>query len=91
VRAEERLSLQPLTEVDLRGLSAEEAAAALVSAVDSAVMNDAPYLRIIHGKGTGALRAKVKEVLERDRRVASFRLGLAREGGSGVTIAEFRP
>ncbi|GIW50720.1 MAG: endonuclease MutS2 [Gemmatimonadales bacterium] len=82
---------QSLTEVDLRGLSVEEAAAALVSAVDSAVVNDAPFLRIIHGKGTGALRAKVKEVLEKDRRVASFRLGLAQEGGSGVTIAEFNP
>lgn len=88
---EERPSPGPLTEVDLRGLSVDEAAAVLVSAVDSAVVNDVPCLRIIHGKGTGALRAKVKEVLQRDRRVASFRLGLVEEGGSGVTIAEFRP
>ncbi len=90
-KAEENTSRRPLTEIDLRGLSVEEAGAALVAAVDSAVVNDAPFLRIIHGKGTGALRAKVKEVLERDRRVASFRLGLTQEGGSGVTIAEFRP
>lgn len=90
-KSEESPGPGPLTEVDLRGLSADEAAVVLVSAVDRAVVNDAPFLRIIHGKGTGALRAKVKEVLERDRRVASFRLGLAQEGGSGVTIAEFRP
>lgn len=82
---------KPVTEVDLRGLSAEEASAALIAALDGAVVSAAPFLRIIHGKGTGTLRAKVKEVLERDHRVVSFRLGYAEEGGSGVTIAEFRP
>jgi len=45
-------------------------------------------VRIIHGKGTGALRERVTELLRKDTRVRSFRLGLWNEGGSGVTIAE---
>ena len=45
-------------------------------------------MRIIHGKGTGALRDRVAEMLRKDTRVKSFRLGLWNEGGAGVTIAE---
>jgi DNA mismatch repair protein MutS2 len=47
-------------------------------------------LRIIHGKGTGALRAVVAEMLRKDTRVQSFRLGAWNEGGTGVTVAELR-
>ena len=46
-------------------------------------------MRIIHGKGTGALRERVAQVLKGDRRVKQFRLGAWNEGGAGVTIAEF--
>ncbi len=79
------------TEVDLRGLSVEEATAALTRALDAAVVEDLPFLRIIHGKGTGALREAVREVLARDRRVAAFRLAPPPQGGSGVTIADLVP
>jgi DNA mismatch repair protein MutS2 len=45
-------------------------------------------LRIIHGKGTGALRDRVGEMLRKDTRVREFRLGAWNEGGAGVTVAE---
>jgi DNA mismatch repair protein MutS2 len=78
------------TEVDLRGLTVEEATAALTSALDAAVVDDLPWLRIIHGKGTGALRAAVRDLLVADRRVSSARLAPAEQGGTGVTIAELK-
>ncbi len=77
------------SEIDLRGMTADEAEAAVVVAIDAAVVEDLPALRIIHGKGTGALRERVAVVLRRDRRVRGFRLAPPVEGGSGVTIAEF--
>ena len=46
-------------------------------------------VRIIHGKGTGALRERVAEMLKKDTRVKEFRLGAWNEGGAGVTLAEF--
>ncbi len=79
---------QAATEIDLRGLTGDEAEAAIIAALDAAVVADLPVLRIIHGKGTGALRARVGQVLERDRRVASVRPAPPPEGGTGVTIAE---
>lgn len=78
----------PVSEVDLRGMTAEEAREAVDRAIDAAVLADLPVVRIIHGKGTGVLRAAVDEQLRRDRRVASHRLAPPREGGSGVTVAE---
>src|SRR5207245_1062560 len=60
------------TEVSLRGLRADEAEAVLIKALDDAILADLPYLRIIHGKGTGALRQLVHELLAQDRRVARF-------------------
>lgn len=77
-------------EIDLRGMRVDEAEAAVLSAVDGAVLQDNPFLRIIHGKGTGALRERVHELLKGDRRVARFGLAPANQGGSGATIAEFR-
>jgi DNA mismatch repair protein MutS2 len=53
-------------------------------------MGDLPVLRIIHGKGTGALRSVVTETLKRDPRVQSFKLADVRQGGSGVTVVEFQ-
>ncbi len=49
-----------------------------------------PGLRIIHGKGTGALRQVVAELLQQDRRVAQYRPGGVGEGGTGVTVVELR-
>ncbi|HSL69758.1 MAG TPA: Smr/MutS family protein, partial [Longimicrobiales bacterium] len=75
-------------EVDLRGLRADEVPGQLQPAVDAAVRADLRSLRIIHGKGTGALRAVVAELLRADPRVRSFRAGGIGEGGAGVTVAE---
>lgn len=71
---------------DLRGLRVEEAAARLRSILDRAVVADVPELRLIHGKGTGALRAMVAGVLEEDPRVREYRAGGVGEGGAGVTV-----
>ncbi|MFP3949224.1 MAG: Smr/MutS family protein [Longimicrobiales bacterium] len=49
-------------------------------------MSALPEIRIIHGKGTGALRQKVEELLNRDSRIQDFRMGRPQEGGAGVTI-----
>ena len=72
----------------LRGLRADEVEGVLVPALDAAIQAGLPSLRIIHGKGTGALREVVRELLERDPRIDSFRMGGPGEGGAGVTIAE---
>jgi DNA mismatch repair protein MutS2 len=75
-------------EVDLRGMRVDEAEIAVTQAVDAAVRADLGALRIIHGKGTGALRERVGELLSGDSRVRTFRMGAWNEGGAGVTIAE---
>ena len=76
------------TEIDVRGLRADELESLVYQALDDAIRADLPSLRIIHGKGTGALRARVGEMLSKDTRVKQFRLGAWNEGGAGVTIAE---
>jgi len=78
------------TEVDLRGFRVDEVEPKLFQAMDEAILNDLPELRIIHGKGTGAVRSRVTEILESDGRVSAFRLGGRTEGGAGVTVASFK-
>lgn len=78
------------TEVDLRGQRADEAELALSRALDAATVADLRELRVIHGKGTGALRERVAVVLGRDARVERFRAGKPGEGGYGVTVARIR-
>lgn len=78
------------SEIDLRGMLGEDAEDAVVRALDEAVVADLASLRIIHGKGTGALRHRVCDVLRRDRRVASFSSPPAHQGGWGVTVAELQ-
>jgi DNA mismatch repair protein MutS2 len=78
------------SEVSLRRMRPDDAAAALERALDAAVLADLPFLRIIHGKGTGVLRRVVQDVLRRDPRVARFGIAPANQGGHGVTVAEFR-
>jgi DNA mismatch repair protein MutS2 len=77
------------SEIDLRGLRPDEAESAVMQALDDAVRADLRSLRIIHGKGTGALRERVTEMLRKDTRVKEFRNGAWNEGGTGVTFAEF--
>ena len=76
------------TEVDVRGHRVDEAESALLQALDSAIRADLRSLRIIHGKGTGALRELVNEMLRKDTRVKGFRLGAWNEGGAGVTVVD---
>ena len=76
------------TEVDLRGMRVDELDEPLMQALDAAIRADLRSLRIIHGKGTGALRERVGEMLRKDTRVKTFRLGLWNEGGAGVTVAD---
>jgi DNA mismatch repair protein MutS2 len=78
------------TEISLRGLRADEAESELTRALDDAIQADLPCLRIIHGKGTGVLRDVVQRILTGDPRVARWGLAPANQGGSGVTIVEFR-
>jgi DNA mismatch repair protein MutS2 len=78
------------TEVDLRGLRVDELATELGRALDQAIVGGLSELRIIHGKGTGALRGRAGELLAADPRVREFRSGGPTEGGAGVTVALFR-
>ena len=77
------------TEVDLRGLRVDEVDQALLRSIDEAILGDLTELRIIHGKGTGAVRARVTTLLEDDGRVSAYRVGERTEGGAGVTVASF--
>ena len=77
-------------EVDLRGMDTVEAVCALSLYLDSAFRANLKQVRIIHGKGTGAVRAAVHQELRRNKHVKTFRLGVYGEGEDGVTIAEFR-
>ncbi|HKJ02645.1 MAG TPA: Smr/MutS family protein, partial [Longimicrobiales bacterium] len=81
---------QVRTEVDLRGLRVDEMEVELFRALDQAVYEDLSELRIIHGKGTGALRQRVGEILSEDARVTSHRMGGPTEGGAGVTVVALR-
>ncbi len=80
----------PAARLDLRGQRADEAELALCRALDDASVADLRELRVIHGLGTGALRARVSEVLDRDDRVERFRAGKPAEGGYGVTVVRMR-
>ena len=78
------------TEVDLRGFRVDEVEQALLRSIDEAILSDLTELTIIHGKGTGAVRARVTALLEEDGRVSAFRIGGHGEGGAGVTVASFK-
>jgi len=78
------------SEVDLRGMDTVEAICALSLYLDSAMRSNLSTVRIIHGKGTGALRAAVHQELKKNKFVKSYRLGVYGEGEDGVTIAQFR-
>jgi DNA mismatch repair protein MutS2 len=77
-------------EVDLRGMRVSEIDDFVSRAIDTAVRADLKELRIIHGKGTGALRERVTNMLRTESRVVTHRMGLWNEGGAGVTIAALR-
>lgn len=76
-------------EIDLRGMDAIEAVCVMERYLDEAMRSNLQSVRIIHGKGTGALRAAVQQSLRKNKFVKKFRLGVYGEGEDGVTIAEF--
>jgi DNA mismatch repair protein MutS2 len=76
-------------EIDLRGMTGDEAEVATLAAVDAAVLSEHPYLRIIHGMGTGVVRERVQRVVSQDRRVSRYAFAPRNQGGTGVTIVEF--
>jgi DNA mismatch repair protein MutS2 len=81
---------EPEPEVDLRGLRVSEVGIRVDRALDQAVLGGLGEIRIIHGKGTGALRQRISEMLTNDTRVSGFRMGGPGEGGAGVTIVRLR-
>jgi DNA mismatch repair protein MutS2 len=82
-------SADPALEIDLRGLTGDEAEQATLAAVDAAVLAEQPFLRIIHGMGTGVVRERVRRVVARDKRIRSYAFAPRSQGGTGVTIVEF--
>jgi len=82
--------LDAKTEIDVRGMRVDEADDFVLTALDAAIAADLHQLRIIHGKGTGALRARITEMLRKDTRVSGVRMGAWNEGGAGATVAELR-
>lgn len=78
------------TEIDLRGQTVEEALMEVDFFIDRAIMSHLEQVTIIHGKGTGALRAAIHSHLKKHKAVKSFRLGTFGEGESGVTIAQLK-
>lgn len=76
-------------EVDLRGMDSIEAVCVMERYLDEAMRSNVHSVRIIHGKGTGVLRAAVHQSLKKNKFVKKFRLGAYGEGEDGVTIAEF--
>ena len=78
------------TEINLLGKTVDEALAELDKYLDDAYIAHLPSVRVVHGKGTGALRTAVHKYLKKQRHVKSFRLGEFGEGDAGVTIVEFK-
>ena len=77
-------------ELDIRGMYGDDACFMLDKYLDDATLAGIRTVRIIHGKGTGALKAAVWQYLKGDRRIVSFRLGVFGEGDGGVTIVEIK-
>ncbi|MEJ2560874.1 MAG: Smr/MutS family protein [Anaerolineae bacterium] len=80
--------VSPGLELDLRGQTAEEALHRLDLYLDDAYLVGLPWVRIIHGKGTGVLRSAVRDALQGHPLVASYEAGKEGEGGDGVTVVK---
>jgi DNA mismatch repair protein MutS2 len=80
--------LEVATEIDLRGMRADEAESIVMQSLDAAIRADLKSLRIIHGKGTGVLREVVTEMLKKEARIRAYRIGAHNEGGAGVTVVD---
>ncbi len=80
----------PPLELDLRGMAADEALDMLDRRLDAAYLTGLPYVRIVHGKGTGKLRAAIREALQDNDYITSFEPGKRGEGGDGVTVVRIK-
>lgn len=89
-RTSSRADADVKTELDLRGNMVDEALGELGLFIDKCVLNSIEEIRIIHGKGTGALRAAVTDYLRHHPNISEFRLGKYGEGENGVTIAKIK-
>ena len=90
-RSQQQLrSLGAKGEVDLRGMTTDEAEMVLAQFIDRAIMGNLTQVTVIHGKGTGAVRQAVHAYLKRCKGVDSFRLGRYGEGESGVTVVSLK-
>jgi DNA mismatch repair protein MutS2 len=78
----------PAWELDLRGLRADEAIETIDRYLDAAIFAGLPFVRLIHGKGSGRLRQVIREHLRKHPHILSFEAGEEREGGEGVTIVK---
>ncbi len=77
-------------ELDIRGMLVDDAILVVDRYIDNAVLSGLSEINIIHGKGTGALRAGIQDYLRTDKRVKSFRLGNYGEGDAGVTVVTLK-
>jgi DNA mismatch repair protein MutS2 len=75
-------------ELKLLGYRFEEALPEIEIFIDKAVMNDLPFVRIVHGKGTGALRSKIRQYLKNNKKVLDFYSPPPQAGGDGVTVVK---
>ena len=89
-RTTSRADADVRTEIDLRGQTVDEALENLGLYIDKCVLNNISEIRIIHGKGTGALRSAVTDMLKKHPNIKEFRLGVYGEGENGVTIAALK-
>jgi len=84
------LPASPGVELDVRGMRADEAVERLEEYIDRAYTGSLPWVRIIHGKGTGRLREVIRKALKANTSVQSFEGGHDGEGGEGVTVAKIK-
>jgi len=90
VKADSRRHESPGVELDLRGRRAEDALDILDGYIEKAFLAKLPWVRIIHGKGTGKLRKVVREALGQNAQIQSYETGKSGEGGDGVTVAKVK-
>ena len=80
----------PGIELDIRGHRVEEGLQALDRYIDQAFLANLPWVRIVHGKGTGRLRQAVRKALSKNPNVKSWKEGVDGEGDTGVTVAKLK-
>jgi DNA mismatch repair protein MutS2 len=70
-------------------MTGDEAAHVVTAAIDASILSEQPYLRVLHGKGTGVVRERVQAIARSDRRIKAHGFAPPNQGGTGVTLVEF--